>query len=200
MPDKWHGLVDVEKRYRQRYVDLIASPAVKDTFARRSAVLSTLRRALEDGGFLEVETPVRLRALPLAACAHRGSLHVQTSCSHTIGAATLQVLEAVAGGADARPFVTFHNTLKRSFTLRIATELHLKRLVVGGFERVFEIGRVFRNEGVSTRHNPEFTSLEVYQAYADYSTMMALTEGLIRCCAQRVCGSLQIRCVHAALS
>lgn len=104
------------------------------------------------------------------------------------------MLESVAGGADARPFVTFHNTLKRNFTLRIATELHLKRLVVGGFERVFEIGRIFRNEGVSTRHNPEFTSIEVYEAYVNYQRMMDLTEELIRECARKVTGKLQIKC------
>lgn len=105
-----------------------------------------------------------------------------------------QVLETVAGGADARPFTTYHNALGRPYTLRIATELHLKRLVIGGFERVFEIGRVFRNEGVSTRHNPEFTSLELYQAYADYHVMMALTERLIRDCARRVTGGCRIKC------
>jgi lysyl-tRNA synthetase, class II len=111
----------------------------------------------------------------------------------------VQVLEAVAGGADARPFVTYHNSLKRSYTLRIATELHLKRLVVGGFERVFEIGRIFRNEGVSARHNPEFTSLELYQAYTDYFGMMDLTEMLIRECAQRVTGSSTITCASTSL-
>lgn len=106
----------------------------------------------------------------------------------------------MAGGADARPFVTYHNTLKRNFTLRIATELHLKRLVVGGFERVFEIGRIFRNEGVSTRHNPEFTSIEVYEAYVDYQRMMDLTEELIRECAKKVTGTLQIKCASCRLS
>lgn len=111
----------------------------------------------------------------------------------------LQVLETVAGGADARPFTTYHNALGRPFTLRIATELHLKRLVIGGFERVFEIGRVFRNEGVSTRHNPEFTSLELYQAYADYNGMMALTERLIRECARRVTGGCRITCAPPPL-
>lgn len=110
----------------------------------------------------------------------------------------VQVLEAIAGGADARPFVTYHNTLKKSYTLRIATELHLKRLVVGGFERVFEIGRIFRNEGTSTRHNPEFTSLELYQAYTDYIGMMALTEMLIRECAQQVTGGATITCASTA--
>lgn len=159
LPDKWHGLSDVEKRYRQRYLDLIVSEETRATFRARSKVISALRRHLEDQGFLEVETPV---------------------------------LEAVAGGADARPFVTYHNALGRPFTLRIATELHLKRMVVGGFERVFELGRVFRNEGVSSRHNPEFTSVEVYQAYADYTDMMDLTEALLRTAADAVCGKQQV--------
>eukprot|EP00775_Hariotina_reticulata_P002599 gene2599-2901_t len=159
LPDKWHGLADVEKRYRQRYLDLIVSDDTRATFRARSKVISAIRRHLEDQGFLEVETPV---------------------------------LESVAGGADARPFVTYHNALGRPFTLRIATELHLKRMVVGGFERVFELGRVFRNEGVSSRHNPEFTSVEVYQAYADYTDMMNLTESLLRAAATAVTGGLQI--------
>ncbi|GIL82291.1 hypothetical protein Vretimale_7255 [Volvox reticuliferus] len=159
LPDKWHGLSDVEKRYRQRYLDLIMTAEVRDTFRARSRIVSTLRRQLEDRGFIEVETPV---------------------------------LESIAGGADARPFRTFHNSLGRDLTLRIATELHLKRLVVGGFERVFELGRVFRNEGLSSRHNPEFTSVEIYQAYADYNDMMSLTEDLIRACAQEVRGSQQV--------
>ncbi|GFR51953.1 hypothetical protein Agub_g14475 [Astrephomene gubernaculifera] len=159
LPDKWHGLADVEKRYRQRYLDMIMAAEVRDTFRARSLIISTLRRQLEERDFLEVETPV---------------------------------LESVAGGADARPFRTFHNSLRRDFTLRIATELHLKRLVVGGFERVFELGRIFRNEGVSSRHNPEFTSVEIYQAYADYDDMMSLTEQLIRACARAVCGSTQL--------
>jgi lysyl-tRNA synthetase class 2 len=153
LPDKWHGLADVEKRYRQRYVDLIVTEQARRTLRARSRVVSALRRALEAKSFLEVETPV---------------------------------LESVAGGADARPFATYHNALARPLTLRIATELHLKRLVVGGFERVFELGRVFRNEGVSARHNPEFTSVEVYQAYADYEDMMDLTEHLVRECARAV--------------
>eukprot|EP00879_Flechtneria_rotunda_P009386 GHRR01009828.1.p1 GENE.GHRR01009828.1~~GHRR01009828.1.p1 ORF type:complete len:483 (+),score=163.21 GHRR01009828.1:201-1649(+) len=159
LPDKWHGLADVEKRYRQRYIDLIMSEETRATFRARSKLISVIRRHLEDNGFLEVETPV---------------------------------LEAVAGGADARPFVTYHNALGKPFALRIATELHLKRMVVGGFERVFELGRVFRNEGVSSRHNPEFTSVEVYQAYADYTDMMDLTEALLRTAAKAVCGSLTI--------
>ena len=158
-PDKWHGLADVEKRYRQRYVDMIATPGVRDALRARALMTSTLRRSLERRGFLEVETPV---------------------------------LEASAGGADARPFTTFHNALAQPFALRIATELHLKRLVVGGFERVFEIGRIFRNEGVSTRHNPEFTSVELYQAFADYNDMMDLTEELIREAAVAVTGGTKL--------
>ena len=159
LPDKWHGLTDVEKRYRQRYVDLIVNPEVRETFRRRARITATIRRYLENQGFIEIETPV---------------------------------LQAEAGGADARPFITYHNTLELDLYLRIATELHLKRLIVGGFERVFEMGRIFRNEGISTRHNPEFTSIEVYQAYADYNDMMALTEALIIAAAQEVVGTLQL--------
>ncbi|MFQ4136568.1 lysine--tRNA ligase [Nodosilinea sp. PGN35] len=159
LPDKWHGLTDVEKRYRQRYVDLIVNPTVRDTFRKRALITSGIRRYLEDRGFLEIETPV---------------------------------LQSEAGGAEARPFVTYHNTLEMDLYLRIATELHLKRLVVGGFERVFEIGRIFRNEGVSTRHNPEFTSVEFYQAYADYHDLMNLTEDLIATLAKDILGTLKI--------
>lgn len=159
LPDKYHGLTDVESRYRKRYLDMIATPGVAETLKARSLTVSTIRRTLEDMGFLEVETPV---------------------------------LESAAGGADARPFVTYHNTLERDFTLRIATELHLKRLVVGGLEKVFEIGRIFRNEGISSRHNPEFTSIELYEAYSDYNDMMDLTERLIRCASEAVTGSLQV--------
>ncbi len=159
LPDKWHGLTDVAKRYRQRYVDLMVNPQVRQTFRTRALITAALRRYLDRRGFLEIETPV---------------------------------LQTEAGGADARPFVTFHNTLELPLYLRIATELHLKRLVVGGFEKVFELGRIFRNEGVSTRHNPEFTSVEVYQAYADYQDMMALTEDLVTTVAQEVLGTLQI--------
>jgi lysyl-tRNA synthetase class 2 len=159
LPDKWHGLADIEKRYRQRYLDLIVSPQTRETFRRRARIVSTMRRWLDDRGFLEIETPV---------------------------------LQTEAGGADARPFTTHHNALDLPLTLRIATELHLKRLVVGGFERVYELGRIFRNEGISTRHNPEFTSVEIYQAYADYGTMMELTEQLIVAAAQEVCGATQI--------
>jgi lysyl-tRNA synthetase class 2 len=159
LPDKWHGLADVEKRYRQRYLDLIVSPHTRETFRRRARIVSTMRRWLDERGFLEIETPV---------------------------------LQTEAGGADARPFETHHNALDLPLTLRIATELHLKRLVVGGFERVYELGRIFRNEGVSTRHNPEFTSVEIYQAYADYHAMMELTEELIVAAAREVCGGMQI--------
>lgn len=159
LPDKYYGLADVELRHRQRYLDMIVTEGVRDTFRKRSKMMSVIRQTLEQQGFLEVETPV---------------------------------LESTAGGADARPFVTYHNSLSRNFTLRIATELHLKRLIVGGFEKVFEIGRIFRNEGISSRHNPEFTSVELYQAYADYNDMMDLTEDIIRQAAQAVCGTLQI--------
>jgi lysyl-tRNA synthetase, class II len=159
LPDKWHGLTDVAKRYRQRYVDLIINPEVRDTFRKRSLITAGIRRYLEDLNFIEIETPV---------------------------------LQSEAGGADARPFNTYHNTLEMPLYLRIATELHLKRLIVGGFEKVFELGRIFRNEGVSTRHNPEFTSIEVYQAYADYEDMMKLTEELITTVAQSVLGTLEI--------
>jgi lysyl-tRNA synthetase class 2 len=158
LPDKWHGLTDVEKRYRQRYVDLIVNPEVRETFRRRAKITASMRRYLDEQGFIEIETPV---------------------------------LQAEAGGADARPFVTYHNTLEIDLYLRIATELHLKRLIVGGFEKVFELGRIFRNEGISTKHNPEFTSIEIYQAYADYYDMMALTEALITTAAQDVFGTLQ---------
>lgn len=159
LPDKWHGLADVEKRYRQRYLDLIVSPQSRETFRRRAVMVSAIRRWLDERLFLEIETPV---------------------------------LQSEAGGADARPFITHHNTLDLPLYLRIATELHLKRLVVGGFERVYELGRIFRNEGISTRHNPEFTSVEVYQAYADYIDMMDLTEQLISFVCEQICGSTQI--------
>ncbi|MBW4665075.1 MAG: lysine--tRNA ligase [Chroococcus sp. CMT-3BRIN-NPC107] len=159
LPDKWHGLTDTEKRYRQRYVDLIVNPQVRQTFRRRAQITAALRRYLDNLGFIEIETPV---------------------------------LQSEAGGADARPFITYHNTLEMELYLRIATELHLKRLIVGGFEKVFELGRVFRNEGISTRHNPEFTTIELYQAYADYFDMMALTENAIASVTQEVLGTLQI--------
>jgi lysyl-tRNA synthetase, class II len=159
LPDKWHGLTDTEKRYRQRYVDLIVNPQVRNTFRIRAKITAGIRRYLEDKDFLEIETPV---------------------------------LQSEAGGAEARPFITYHNTLKMDLYLRIATELHLKRLVVGGFERVFELGRIFRNEGVSTKHNPEFTSIEVYQAYGDYFDMMNLTEDLIQTVAQNTLGKTEV--------
>jgi lysyl-tRNA synthetase class 2 len=159
LPDKWHGLTDVEKRYRQRYVDLIVNPDVRQTFRRRARITASIRRYLENEGFIEIETPV---------------------------------LQSEVGGADARPFITYHNTLEMELYLRIATELHLKRLIVGGFEKVFELGRIFRNEGVSTKHNPEFTSIEIYQAYADYEDMMALTEQIIINAAREVLDSLKI--------
>ena len=156
LPDKWHGLTNIEKRYRQRYIDLIIKPESRQTFRRRAFTVSAIRRWLDNRNFLEIETPV---------------------------------LQTEAGGAEARPFTTYHNTLNLSLYLRIATELHLKRLVVGGFERIYELGRIFRNEGVSARHNPEFTSVEVYQAYADYRDMMSLSEELISSVCQQVCGS-----------
>ena len=159
LPDKWHGLADVEKRYRQRYLDLIVSPDTRETFRRRARLVSGIRRWLDDRQFLEIETPV---------------------------------LQSEPGGADARPFETHHNALDLPLTLRIATELHLKRLVVGGFERVYELGRIFRNEGVSTRHNPEFTSVEIYQAYSDYIGMMELTEQMVSAVCQEVCGGTTI--------
>ncbi|MEM6837198.1 MAG: lysine--tRNA ligase [Cyanobacteria bacterium P01_C01_bin.120] len=159
LPDKWHGLTDVAKRYRQRYVDLIVNPDVRNTFRQRALITSNIRRFFEDRGFLEIETPV---------------------------------LQGEAGGAEARPFTTHHNTLDMPLYLRIATELHLKRLIVGGFEKVFEIGRIFRNEGISTRHNPEFTSIEVYEAYADYHDFMVMTETLIAQVAKSVLGTTKI--------
>ncbi|MEO0927648.1 MAG: lysine--tRNA ligase [Cyanobacteria bacterium J06643_13] len=159
LPDKWHGLTDTEKRYRQRYVDLIVNPQVRQAFRIRAKISAAIRRYLETRDFLEIETPV---------------------------------LQSEAGGAEARPFITYHNTLEMPLYLRIATELHLKRLIVGGFERVFEMGRIFRNEGVSTRHNPEFTSIEIYQAYADYHDMMALTETMISDVSQEVLGTTKV--------
>ena len=156
LPDKWHGLTDVEKRYRQRYLDLIVTPQTRRTLRRRAQLVGAIRRYLDEKDFLEMETPV---------------------------------LQAEAGGADARPFQTHHHSLDLPLYLRIATELHLKRLIVGGFERIYELGRIFRNEGISTRHNPEFTSVEIYQAYGDYRDMLTLTEQLISTVTQQVCGS-----------
>ena len=159
LPDKFHGLQDVTKRYRSRHLDLIVNPNVRETFRKRALITSKMRRWLDDRGYLEIETPV---------------LHTQS------------------GGAEAKPFETFHNTMDMDLTLRIATELHLKRLIVGGFEKVYEVGRIFRNEGISTRHNPEFTSIELYEAYADYNDMMDLTEELVCFIAKDVCGSLTV--------
>lgn len=159
LPEKWHGLKDTDMRYRQRYLDLIVNPEVRDTFVKRSRILTEIRHFLDGRDFLEVETPV---------------LHTQ------------------AGGAAARPFETHHNALDLDMFMRIALELHLKRLIVGGFERVYEIGRVFRNEGTDTKHNPEFTLLELYQAYTDIEGMMEITEEMIRTVAQKVLGKTKI--------
>lgn len=160
LPDKHHGLKDVELRYRQRYVDLIVNPDVQKTFITRSRIIQSMRRYLDSLGYLEVETPT---------------------------------LHAIAGGAAARPFVTHHNALDMELFMRIAIELHLKRLIVGGLEKVYEIGRVYRNEGISTRHNPEFTMIELYEAYADYKDIMNLTENLIAHIAQEVHGTMKIQ-------
>src|SRR5690348_2900239 len=159
MPEKWHGLEDVETRYRQRYLDLIANPEVRKVFVTRSRVIASLRRQLEERGFIEVETPM---------------------------------MQPLYGGAAAKPFVTHHNTLDVDLYLRIAPELYLKRLVVGGLERVYEINRNFRNEGLSTRHNPEFTMLEFYLAYADYKDGMDLIENLLRDLALVVRGDAKV--------
>jgi lysyl-tRNA synthetase class 2 len=159
LPEKFHGLTNTDTRYRQRYVDLIVNPEVRDTFIKRSRIISAVRRYLDGQGFMEVETPM---------------------------------LVANAGGAAARPFETHYNALNEDVKLRISLELYLKRLIVGGLERVYEIGRVFRNEGVDTRHNPEFTLMELYQAYTDYEGMMELTESMFRYLAEKVCGSAKI--------
>ncbi|MBE6620246.1 MAG: lysine--tRNA ligase [Ruminococcaceae bacterium] len=159
LPEKFHGLTNVDQRYRQRYVDLITNPESKDTFIKRSKIISSIRRFLDAKGFIEVETPM---------------------------------LVSNAGGAAARPFETHFNALDEDFKLRISLELYLKRLIVGGLERVFEIGRVFRNEGLDTRHNPEFTLMELYQAYTDYHGMMDLTEEMFRYVAQEVLGTTTI--------
>ncbi|MGQ9461899.1 MAG: lysine--tRNA ligase [Candidatus Fervidibacter sp.] len=159
IPEKWHGLRDVEVRYRQRYLDLIANPQVHELFVKRSRIVQAIRHFLDERGFVEVETPI---------------------------------LQPVYGGALARPFITHHNALDIDLYLRIAPELYLKRLIVGGFEKVYEIGRNFRNEGVDSRHNPEFTMLEAYQAYADYNDIMRLTEELIAFVAQTVLGTTKI--------
>lgn len=160
LPDKFHGLKDVEQRYRQRYVDLIMNPDVRKTFVTRSKILKSMRNYLDSHGYLEVETPM---------------------------------MHSIAGGASARPFITHHNALDMELYMRIAIELHLKRLIVGGLEKVYEIGRVFRNEGVSTRHNPEFTMIELYEAYADYQDIMALTENLIAHIAEEVLGTTTVQ-------
>lgn len=159
LPEKFHGLTNTDIRYRQRYTDLIMNQDVKDTFVKRSRIISAIRRYLDGQGFLEVETPM---------------------------------LVSNAGGAAARPFETHYNALDEDVKLRISLELYLKRLIVGGMERVFEIGRVFRNEGLDTRHNPEFTLMELYQAYTDYYGMMDLTENMFRYVAQEVCGTTVI--------
>jgi lysyl-tRNA synthetase class 2 len=156
LPEKWHGLKDTDIRYRQRYVDLIVNPEVKQTFILRSKIIKAVREFLDNRGFLEVETPI---------------------------------LTPVAGGANARPFETHHNTLDMDMNLRIANELYLKRLIVGGFEKVYEMGKMFRNEGMDTRHNPEFTNIELYQAYVDYEEMMRLTEDLFAYVAEKTLGS-----------
>jgi lysyl-tRNA synthetase class 2 len=158
-PEKWHGLQDVEVRYRQRYLDLVANPEVREAFLTRSRIISALRRFLDGQGFLEVETPV---------------------------------LQPDAGGAAARPFVTYHNALDRQLFLRIALELHLKRLVIGGYDRVYEIGRIFRNEGVSAKYNPEFTMLESYQAYADYNDVMDMVERMVSTVAEEALGGTTV--------
>ncbi len=160
LPEKFHGLTDLETRYRQRYVDLIVNPEVRRTFEIRSRFISHVRKYLDGKGYMEVETPV---------------------------------LNTISGGATARPFVTHHNTLDIDMYMRIATELHLKRLVVGGLERVYEIGRIFRNEGMDPKHNPEFTTVELYQAYADYNDMMDLFEELLSTAAKEIVGTYQLK-------
>lgn len=159
LPEKFHGLKDVEIRYRQRYLDLIMNPEVRDTFVKRNKIIKSIRKYLDDRNFLEVATPV---------------------------------LSTIAGGAAARPFITHHNALDVDLYLRIATELNLKRLIVGGFERVYELGRVFRNEGMDIRHNPEFSSVEIYQAYADYRDLIEITRGIVCEAAKTVIGTTKI--------
>ncbi len=159
LPEKFHGLKDLDLRYRQRYVDLIMNPEVKQTFIKRNRIIRAIRRFLDDRGYLEVETPI---------------------------------LTTVAGGAAARPFLTHHNTLDLDMQLRIANELYLKRLIVGGFDKVYEMGKMFRNEGISIKHNPEFTNIELYSAYEDYEDMMKITEELVAYCAEEVNGSTVI--------
>ena len=159
LPEKFHGLKDTDLRYRQRYVDLIVNPEVKDTFVKRTQIIKEIRKILDEKNYIEVETPI---------------------------------LNTIAGGASARPFITHHNTLDIDMYLRIATELYLKRLIVGGFDRVYEIGRIFRNEGMDIKHNPEFTTIELYQAYSNLEDMMNLTEELVSKTAQNVLGTMKI--------
>ena len=159
LPEKWHGLADVELRYRQRYLDLIVNSRVREIFLRRAEILRGLRAFFDARGYIEVETPM---------------------------------MQTIAGGAAARPFITHHNTFDLDLYLRIAPELYLKRLLVGGLDRVYEINRNFRNEGVSSEHNPEFTMLEFYQAYSDYRDLMALTEELFASLARKICGSTEV--------
>lgn len=159
LPEKWHGLVDIEKRYRQRYLDLISNEETREIFLTRSRTIAAMRRFLDSRGFIETETPM---------------------------------LQPMAGGARARPFVTHHHALDQDFFLRIATELHLKRLIIGGFDKVYEIGRIFRNEGISTKHNPEFTTLESYEAYADYADVMSMLEGMVYYVTQEVLGTAKV--------
>jgi lysyl-tRNA synthetase, class II len=159
LPEKWHGLTDVEIRYRRRYVDLIVNPEVRDVFVKRSIIIREIRRFLDDHGYFEVETPV---------------------------------LHAIAGGALAKPFRTHHNALDMPLYLRIALELHLKRLIVGGLSRVYELGRIFRNEGISWKHNPEFTMLEFYEAFSNYEDLMDMTEKMLKQVVNKACGSLVI--------
>ncbi len=159
LPEKWHGLKDQEIRYRQRYVDLIVNPEVKETFLKRNRIIKAIREFLDDRGYLEVETPI---------------------------------LTTIAGGAAARPFVTHHNTLDLDMQLRIANELYLKRLIVGGFDKVYEMGKMFRNEGISIKHNPEFTNIELYAAYEDYEDMMEITENIVAYCAEKAHGTTVI--------
>ena len=159
LPEKFHGLKDVDLRYRQRYVDLIMNPEVKETFIKRTQIINEIRNILNEKGYLEVETPI---------------------------------LNTISGGATARPFITHHNTLDIDMYLRIATELNLKRLIVGGYDKVYEIGRIFRNEGMDIRHNPEFTSIEFYAAYQDYHDMMDITEEIFQRCSMKVCGTTKI--------
>ena len=159
LPEKFHGLKDTDLRYRQRYVDLIVNPEVKETFLKRTKILKEIRNVLDSKGYLEVDTPI---------------------------------LNAIAGGAAARPFVTHHNTLDMDMYLRIANELYLKRLIVGGFDKVYEMGRMFRNEGISIKHNPEFTNIELYSAYEDYHDMMDIAEEIISTVAKNVLGTTKI--------